>query len=98
MARNKLDGGLLTYKQAADYLSISKSTLYCMVSRRMLPVIRFVVGPGMGGNTRFRLCDLDSALIRWIKMISRKKILLHYSRWKLNDFRSKMSTESTRER
>jgi len=59
MARNKLDGGLLTYEQAADYLSISKSTLYCMVSRRMLPVIRFGVGPGGGGNTRFRLCDLE---------------------------------------
>ncbi len=49
---------LLTLKEAAEYLAISESTLYSMVSKKRLPAVRFGAGRGDRGNTRFRPRDL----------------------------------------
>ena len=50
---------LLTYPDAAKVLSISKSTLYALVSRGEIRVVRFGNGPKTKGCTRFRRADIE---------------------------------------
>ena len=50
----------LDYEQAAEYLSIGKSTLYSLVSEGQLTCVRFGVGKTKKGVTRFRREDLDA--------------------------------------
>ncbi|MBQ36282.1 MAG: hypothetical protein CME04_07820 [Gemmatimonadaceae bacterium] len=51
---------LLNYSEAADYLSVSKRTLYAMVSTSRIPTIRMGAGPNGRGLTRFRRHDLEA--------------------------------------
>ncbi len=48
---------LLNYREAAEVLGVSTSTLYAMVSRGELPVVQFG-GKTKRGCTRFRGQDL----------------------------------------
>jgi excisionase family DNA binding protein len=58
--RKQIEPRLLDYKQAADYLSIGKSTLYSLVSGGQLTCVRFGAGKTKRGVTRFRREDLES--------------------------------------
>ena len=62
MARHRehVNEELLTYREACDILAIKKSTLYALVSRGKLPVVRFGTGKKDTGCTRFRRADLQA--------------------------------------
>ncbi len=53
---------LLTYEQAADHLQIGVSTLYALVSKGAVRVVRLGTGRGGRGITRFRREDLDDLI------------------------------------
>ena len=40
MARSKLEGGLLTYDQAAGCLAVGRTTMYDLVARGELPAVK----------------------------------------------------------
>ncbi len=54
---NLHDDPILTVRQVADYLQLSKSKVYYMIQRRKIPYIR------LGKNVRIRKSDLE----RWIE-------------------------------
>ena len=54
MARSKLEGGLLTYEQAAGYLAVGRTTMYDLVGKGDLPTVK------IRRCTRFRVEDLDA--------------------------------------
>ena len=49
----KANDNLLDMQQASEYLGIKKSTLYALVMRRQIQVVK------IGKLNRFRKCDLD---------------------------------------
>ena len=55
-----LEPTLLKYNEAAEYLNVSSSTLYAMVSNGRVPVVRMGSGPKGKGITRFRHEDLEA--------------------------------------
>lgn len=50
---NLSSGGLLSVEEAADYLGISKNTIYAMVSQKRIPYIK------VGSRDMFRRESLD---------------------------------------
>ena len=56
MARSKLEGGLLTYDQAAGYLAVGRTTMYDLVGKGDLPTVK------IRRCTRFRVEDLDACI------------------------------------
>ena len=57
----KDDAGLIDMDTTAKYLSIKKSTLYSMVMKRQIPVVK------IGKLNRFRKSDLDDYINSNIK-------------------------------
>ena len=52
-------GRLMTIDDAANYLAVSKSTLYALVSKGEIRTVKFGCGPKAKGITRFRQEDLE---------------------------------------
>jgi excisionase family DNA binding protein len=65
MARSKLEGGLLTYDQAAGYLAVGRTTMYDLVARGELPAVK------IGRCTRLRPEDLEDYIKK--RLTRRKK-------------------------
>ncbi len=59
---NLNDDPILTVRQVAEYLQLSRSKVYYMIQRRSIPFIR------LGKNVRIRQSDL----IRWLDLQSEK--------------------------
>ena len=53
---NLYDDPILTVRQVAEYLQLSKSKIYYLIQRRSIPFIR------LGRNVRIRQSDL----IKWL--------------------------------
>ena len=51
---------LLTYREAAEFLNISKSSLYALASAGELTCVQFGAGKTKKGITRFRRVDLEA--------------------------------------
>ena len=56
--------GLMRYVEAAEYLAVGKSTLYSLVSRGEIRVVRFGAGKTGKGVTRFRREDLERFIMK----------------------------------
>jgi excisionase family DNA binding protein len=52
-----MNGEMMSYDEASEFLGILKNTLYCMVSRQQIP--HFRLGPRF---VRFRRCELEEWL------------------------------------
>ena len=65
MAHSKLEGGLLTYDQAAGYLAVGRTTMYDLVARGELPAVK------IGRCTRLRPEDLEDYIKK--RLTRRKK-------------------------
>jgi excisionase family DNA binding protein len=65
------ENGLMSYKEAAEYLKIGKSTLYALVSTGQLDCVRFGVGKTKQGVTRFRHEDLESFVRKKVRRARR---------------------------
>ncbi len=59
---NLYDDPILTVRQVAEYLQLSRSKVYYMVQRRTIPFIR------LGKNVRIRQSDL----MRWLALRTEK--------------------------
>ena len=65
MAHSKLEGGLLTYDQAAGYLAVGRTTMYDLVARGELPAVK------IGRCARLRPEDLEDYIKK--RLTRRKK-------------------------
>ncbi len=54
---NLYDDPILTVRQVAEYLQLSRSKVYYMIQRRTIPFIR------LGKNVRIRMSDL----LEWLE-------------------------------
>jgi len=54
-----MEARLLTYREAAEFLAVGKSTVYAMASQGELPCVQFGAGKTKKGVTRFRREDLE---------------------------------------
>lgn len=71
----KLPRLLLTYPEAAEVLSIGKSTLYALVRRGEIPAVKFGNGKKTGrGNTRFKLTDLEAFVDRKSRKVKSRQL------------------------
>jgi len=52
------DNSILTVKQVAEYLQLSKSKIYYLIQRKRIPHLR------LGRNVRIR----ESDLLKWLEM------------------------------
>ena len=59
---NLYDDRILTVRQVAEYLQVSKSKIYYMIQRRSIPFIR------LGRNVRIRQSDL----LNWLNLQAEK--------------------------
>lgn len=59
---NIYDDPILTVRQVAEYLQISRSKIYYMIQRRSIPFIR------VGRNVRIRQSDL----VKWLALQSER--------------------------
>ena len=69
-ANKEIPQRLLTYAEACEILAIQKSTLYQLVSKGQLPVVRFGNGKRGTGCTRFRMADLQAFIDRHVSKLA----------------------------